>query len=148
MQIRRATIDDAAACAEIHRLARLALAFLPPNPHTPAHIIAWKRDIVLVNECVWLAEEADRALGYAALNERTGELTHLYVRPGDQGYGVGAALLAVVKVAAPGRLFLWTFEDNKGAIRFYERHGFVTAERTDGRRNAEQLPDRRLVWRG
>jgi hypothetical protein len=32
--------------------------------------------------------------------------------------------------------------------RFYERHGFVEAERTDGRRNEERAPDIRYVWDG
>ena len=37
---------------------------------------------------------------------------------------------------------------NIGAQRFYQRHGFVVAETTDGSQNEEKEPDIRLVWTG
>lgn len=43
---------------------------------------------------------------------------------------------------------LWTFQANEGARRFYERHGFVAVEFTDGARNEEKTPDVRYEWRG
>jgi len=42
---------------------------------------------------------------------------------------------------------LWTFVSNVRAQRFYERHGFTVAERTDGSGNEEKAPDLRYVWR-
>jgi hypothetical protein len=33
------------------------------------------------------------------------------------------------------------------ARRFYERHGFVSVERTDGLHNEEREPDISYVWR-
>ena len=44
------------------------------------------------------------------------------------------------------RLELWTFQANIGAQRFYMRHGFTEAERTNGAGNEEGLPDIRYVW--
>ena len=41
---------------------------------------------------------------------------------------------------------LWAFQSNTGALRFYERHGFVAVEETDGD-NEERAPDVRMVWR-
>jgi ribosomal protein S18 acetylase RimI-like enzyme len=41
---------------------------------------------------------------------------------------------------------LWVFEPNQGAIRFYERNGFVTVRKTDGRDNEEKVPDRLMAW--
>ena len=41
---------------------------------------------------------------------------------------------------------LWTFQSNAGARRFYERHGFVAVQTTDGD-NEEQAPDIRYLWR-
>ena len=35
---------------------------------------------------------------------------------------------------------------NVGAQRFYERHGFVEIDRTDGRRNEERAPDILYAW--
>ena len=36
---------------------------------------------------------------------------------------------------------LYTFQANVGARRFYERHGFVAIEFTDGHANEERCPD-------
>ena len=44
------------------------------------------------------------------------------------------------------RLTLWVFQANVRAIAFYQREGFVVAQITDGQRNAEKLPDLRMVW--
>lgn len=43
-------------------------------------------------------------------------------------------------------LRLWTFVSNQGAQRFYQRHGFQEAERTDGARNEEGAPDIQYQW--
>ena len=40
---------------------------------------------------------------------------------------------------------LWAFQSNTGALRFYERHGFVAVEETDGD-NEEGAPDLRMRW--
>jgi GNAT superfamily N-acetyltransferase len=43
-------------------------------------------------------------------------------------------------------LTLWTFQKNAKARAFYERHGFVPVEFTDGLTNQEREPDVRYVW--
>ena len=77
---------------------------------------------------------------------REGWIDQLYVLPKTQGQGVGTALLAVATSAWP-ELMLWTFQRNTGARRFYERHGFVAVEETDGSLNEEKEPDVRYCWR-
>jgi ribosomal protein S18 acetylase RimI-like enzyme len=47
----------------------------------------------------------------------------------------------------PQRLALWAFQANTSARRFYERHGFVEARRTDGRDNEERTPDVLYAYR-
>lgn len=44
---------------------------------------------------------------------------------------------------------LMVFEDNKGAIKFYEREGFVLMEKRNQEqaKNEENLSDRRYEWR-
>ena len=69
----------------------------------------------------------------------------LYVHPGAQGRGVGSALLDLAKTTGD-RLQLWTFQRNLAARRFYERHGFVLVEETDGARNEEREPDALYRW--
>ena len=70
----------------------------------------------------------------------------LYVDPPWFGRGVGSALLARAQARRPAGLQLWAFESNHRAHRFYERHGFVLAEQTDGAGNEERAPDRRYRW--
>lgn len=81
-----------------------------------------------------------------AFSARNGADVHaLYVANDAQGQGIGAGLLAHMQ-GATDYLTLWTFQANTGAQRFYLRHGFVEAERTDGARNDEGLPDIRYDW--
>ena len=77
---------------------------------------------------------------------RDGWIDQLYVLPAHQGRGLGSALLEIAQERCP-ELSLWTFQRNAIARRFYERHGFVAAELTDGVRNEEREPDIRYVWR-
>lgn len=45
-------------------------------------------------------------------------------------------------------LDLHVFQQNTGARRFYERHGFVLVEERDGSGNEEKLPDAHYRWTG
>lgn len=145
MKIRLAALDDYRACAEIHISARARMAYLPADLHTAEETHEWMRDVVFRSERVWVAEHANRIVGYASADSEF--LNNLYVRPEHQGQGVGTALLAVVKKHSRDGVKLWTFEPNEAAIRFYARHGFRTVRRTDGRTNEENVPDRLMVWR-
>jgi hypothetical protein len=60
----------------------------------------------------------------------------------------GACLVELAKRERPDGLRLWTFASNLRAQRFYERHGFVEAQCTDGRGNEERAPDILYVWAG
>ncbi len=145
MRIRRAKRRDSGAIAGVIRRARAGMAYLPRNIHSTVQITAWIRDGVLAEDHVWVAEIEGQAIAFAALGG--GFLNHLYVHPDHQGRGYGAALLDRAKAEAVEGLSLWTFEPNKRAIRFYERHGFVTCETTDGQGNQEKIPDRLMAWR-
>lgn len=144
MRIRKAGAQDSVSCAEIHRRARKAMAYLPAL-HTATEVEAWMRDIVLSHQEVRVAEIDRKIVGYASL---AGDLlTNLYVDPDYQGRGIGGALLAHIQTIAPRGFDLRTFEPNKAAIRFYERHGFRTLDITDSSANEEQVPDRLMRWR-
>jgi hypothetical protein len=62
--------------------------------------------------------------------------------------GIGDRLIELVRQRQPSGLQLWTFQVNAAARRFYERHGFVAVEWTEGAANEEGEPDVRYVWRG
>lgn len=143
-RLRPATPADADAIAAIHIAARRAAMPWLPMLHTDDETCEWVASIVLPAQDVRVAEMDGRVVGYVT---RDGvQLNDLYVRPGFQGRGVGTALLRAAMAASPGELWLWTFQRNAAARRFYERHGFEAVERTDGAGNEEREPDVRYWW--
>ena len=69
-----------------------------------------------------------------------GDLDHLYVSSAHTGAGLGGRLLTLAQERHPEGLALWVFASNTGAVRFYERQGFVVVGGTDGD-NEEGAPD-------
>jgi GNAT superfamily N-acetyltransferase len=145
--IRRAPAagGDASAMADIW--LRSFTAALPGvhRAHTDEQVLAWFRQVVVPTQESWVAEAGGRPVGLLVLDGT--ELEQLYLDPDWRGRGIGDRLVALAKERRPDGLTLWTFQVNVPARRFYERHGFVEAERTDGRRNEEREPDIRYVWR-
>ena len=142
MTLRSAEAEDLHALTAIFLAARGQMIYLPRE--SEARVDPWMRDSVLGACEVLVAEAGDRPVAFLALAGT--ELAHLYVEPSHQSHGIGSALLERAKRMRPTGLSLYVFEPNRGAIRFYERHGFVTSERSDGRRNEEKVPDRHMVW--
>src|SRR5689334_8983319 len=54
-------------------------------------------------------------------------IRHAYVKPGAQGGGIGAALIAELMKRSSRRVLVGTWAAASWAIRFYERNGFVRA---------------------
>lgn len=84
----------------------------------------------------------EKVVGMTAYNES--EISQLYIHVDYQGIGIGHALLEKVKAQSSGRLTLYTFEVNKNAQRFYEKHGFKIIGR--GHENEENLADIQYEW--
>lgn len=86
----------------------------------------------------YFAWMGDRLAGYCKLNageaqtelqEAGGlEVERIYVDAAFQGQGIGALMLQEIEARArkEGKRYLWlgVWQQNPGAIRFYERHGF------------------------
>jgi len=140
--------EDTRAAAEVFT-ASLSAAIqdgtIPPGPHPPADARRFFRDEVVPRREVWLAELDGRAVGVLALDEAW--LDHLYVLPEHARQRIGSSLLDLAKSRRPEGFGLWTFVSNTPARRFYEQHGLVEVERTDGSGNLERSPDIRYVWR-
>jgi N-acetylglutamate synthase-like GNAT family acetyltransferase len=60
-------------------------------------------------------------------------IRHAYVRPANQGQGIGGKLLATLTQQTTRRILVGTWADAAWAIRFYEKHGFrlVSPEEKD-----------------
>jgi GNAT superfamily N-acetyltransferase len=145
--IRRARADEAVVAANVYLESRAAAGdLIPPPVHDDDDTRRWMRDEFLPRAEAWLALDEDGApLGLLAL-EGDDWLEQLYVLPHAQGQGIGAALVTHAKLRRPAGLQLWAFASNSVARRFYESHGFVIVEQTDGSGNEEHAPDVRYRW--
>ncbi|MEU9585497.1 GNAT family N-acetyltransferase [Streptomyces werraensis] len=143
--IRRAAGSDAAAVAEVW--LRSFTAALPDvrRAHTDDEVRAWIREVVVPGRETWVATVDDSVV--AMMVREGNDLDQLYIDPAWQGRGIGGRLVDVAKERSPSGLTLWTFQVNEVARGFYERHGFVPEESTDGLGNEEREPDVRYVWR-
>jgi ribosomal protein S18 acetylase RimI-like enzyme len=65
----------------------------------------------------------------------------MWVLSTEVGQGIGSMLLAHVIGLAGKKVRLYTFQENTGARRFYERYGFTAVKFTDGQDNEEHCPD-------
>jgi len=88
---------------------------------------------------------ADRIVGAMVLNPGTGYLDQIVVATDWQGRGVAALLLAQARRIAQTGLDLHVNQDNARAIRFYRKHGFITAGEDVNPRSG--APIFRMRWR-
>ena len=144
MRLRAGTRHDASAIADVFFSARRTMTYLPPDEEGARHFfITVAPDLYEYR----LAETDGKVVGFAALNPGDDFLHHLYVNPEYHGRGIGSALLRWAIDRRPDGLQLWCFQANAKARHFYERHGFVNVEETDGAGNMEKTPDVRYERR-
>lgn len=145
--VRQAQREDVRAAAEVYLRSRhAAVAAIPPLVHDDGDVRAWFAETVFAERELWIAEHPSGAvIGLIVLD---GDFVdQLYVDPRHTGVGVGSQLLGVAQSLRPAGLQLWTFQSNDGAKGFYDRHGFVVVEWTDGAGNEERAPDVRYAWK-
>ncbi|MGW0765027.1 GNAT family N-acetyltransferase [Streptomyces sp. NPDC002676] len=144
--MRRAGPADARAAADAWLRSFAAALPTVVRPHSDDEVRDYFRDVVIPLRETWVAEAAGgEIVGLMVLEGES--LSQLYLDPGWRGRGLGDRFVALAKERSPGGLTLWTFQVNKPAHRFYERHGFTAVEFTDGSGNEEREPDVRYVWR-
>ena len=112
--------------------------------HTYEDHLNFVQNILVRENTVQLAVsvENDWVVGLLATD---GEyVNQLYIHNDFQRYGIGSRFLEFAKAQSSGTLRLYTFEVNKGAQAFYEKHGFREVSR--GSDNEEQLRDILYEW--
>lgn len=135
---------DAFASADLHRRAGALIPGYDTSIHTPEEYLAFHRDRVIPGGDSWGLFDGPQLLGFIVL--LPGWIDHLYVEPALHRRGIGSRLLTFAQ-ARQDELRLYTFQSNANARAFYERHGFVIEELTDGARNEEKMPDMTYLWR-
>jgi len=144
--IRRAAGSDARPAADIWLRSFAAALPTVVSPRSADDVRDYFRNVVVPLRETWVADAGDGGgiVGLMVINGD--ELSQLYLEPDWRGRGLGDRFVALAKERSPGGLQLWTFQVNKPAHRFYERHAFVAVEFTDGSGNEEREPDVRYVW--
>ncbi|SOD74025.1 L-amino acid N-acyltransferase YncA [Jatrophihabitans sp. GAS493] len=144
-KLRRATLEDATAVADLYLRSREAAgAAFPPGLHPPSEVLAHVAEVQIARRETWIREADGVLAGFLVLDGD--QLDWLFVDPAHQGRGLGSALIELARQQRPGGLALWVFVSNHPARRFYEQHGFRMVRGTDGADNEEHAPDLRYVW--
>jgi len=130
----------------IWRVHRTAIEQTCASRYGPDVISAWVERLrpesyrgVVQRGIVVVAEDNGKAVGFGQLDVAAGEIQAVYVLPGAQGRGIGAALLAHLEVLARAQgLANVTLHATLNAEAFYGAHGWRTTGR-DVRKITEQI---------
>lgn len=143
IKYRPATAEDAAEVAQVYLASHKKYVSCAPLAHTDIEVRRWIKTFLIPTGGVEVAILQGEILGMCATSHdgKYGWINQLYLRPDSVGSGIGAVMLerALTKLDRPVRLY--TFQENEGARRFYERHGFKAIEFGDGSGNEEGAPD-------
>jgi putative acetyltransferase len=141
--IRQLGLDDMASAAAVHRAPFDERLPWLVGRRSVDEDRSYFEERVFKACVVWGAFEKGTLVGIIAFRE--GWIDQLYVLPHAQKRGIGTSLLRIAQATFP-RLSLWTFQRNEAARRFYEAHGFLVVEKTDGGGNEEREPDALYLW--
>jgi putative acetyltransferase len=141
--LRQLAMEDMDRAAAVYRMSFDQAFPTLAGLHTPDDDRRYFRERLLASCQIWGHFEDEELVGFIAFRE--GWIDQLYLLPSLQRQGVGSALLQIAK-SSFSTLSLWTFQSNKSARRFYEKHGFTLVEETDGTRNEEREPDAMYSW--
>ncbi|UNZ18194.1 GNAT family N-acetyltransferase [Streptomyces sp. 891-h] len=142
--LHRARAADARPAADVWLRSYAAALPTVRCAHGEDDVRDWFARVLIPQYETWVAVTGSTVVGLLVL--KGNELKQLYLEPPWRGRGLGDRFMALAKQQKPDGLSLWTFQVNGPARRFYQRHGFIEAERTDGQRNDEREPDVRYVW--
>jgi putative acetyltransferase len=104
----------------------------------------WRGEIV-PSAAIVLAVAAGKMIGFVTVDAQTRYLDQIVVAPEHWGSAAATVLLAEAKRLSPFGLDLDVNTDNRRAIRFYEKQGFLISGA--GRNALSGKPVHRMRWR-
>lgn len=141
--LRLALPEDTSGVATV--LIESRRVFLPfaPFAHPEHEMREWVRDVLVPGGRVMVWEEHGDIVGVLAISEGDGLswIDQFYLLPEFVCQGIGSKMLMLSHAMLQKPIRLYTFQQNEGARRFYERHGYKAIELTDGQGNEERCPD-------
>ena len=141
--VRSARETDAADVVRVLRASRLLFLPYAPPAHSAAQTLDWVLESLIPSGGVTVATLDEYVVGVLAVSHADGAswIDQLYVDPEYCRRGVGSQLLSAALSSLPRPIRLYTFQQNGDARRFYERHGFLPIQWSDGSGNDEGCPD-------
>ncbi len=148
---RRAVASDAEEIAAVYLASRRAFVAFAPLAHSADEVRLWVAEELIPGGGVTVATRGageGPVIGMLAVSrgDDAGWIDQLYLLPSAVRRGLGAQLLDQAKAALGSPIRLYTFQENSGARRFYERHGFRAIAFGDGSGNEENCPDVLYEW--
>ncbi|MEM8535210.1 MAG: GNAT family N-acetyltransferase [Chloroflexota bacterium] len=148
--IRAATPDDALAVSSLYLVSRRRFLPYAPVAHTDDEVHRWVAEHLIPTCDVSVAVVDHTIVGMMALLDdgTVRWIDQLYLLPAVLNQGIGTRLLQQALQELEPPVCLYTFQENTGARRFYERHGFRAIAFGDGSGNEEGCPDVLYEWLG
>lgn len=146
--LRKATIEDVNDIGNVYLRSRKELVSFAPLIHSDESIYQWIRTVLLLEENVIVAEQEKIIIGMMSLKktDNIGWINQLYINPKTTNQGAGTLMLKHAKSILGSPIRLYTFQENIGAKRFYERNGFQAIAFDDGSGNEENCPAILYEW--
>lgn len=143
VRLRSATAADAEQVASVYLTSRKRFLPFAPLAHSDDEVRNWIASTLIASGSVIVAEDDTRIVGMMGTSTAEGIswIDHLYLIPEAVGQGIGARMLQLAKDRLDPPIRLHTFQQNSGARKFYEDHGFRPIAWSDGAGNEARCPD-------
>lgn len=156
MKIRPATIPDLEAIAALHiESCKNAYSHIFPaeflEQRLPEHLRRhWNAAEISSEDSVLIAED-DGPIGFIAVWCRPAPfIDNLHVSPSSRSKKVGTTLMAAMAEQLIRRghktAYLWVFQSNSSAVRFYERLDGIQKERAERSVFGYGVMSRKIEW--
>jgi ribosomal protein S18 acetylase RimI-like enzyme len=141
--VRAASSSDAEGVTHVLIESRREFLTYAPSPYSCDETLAWVGKYLLPTERVTVATIQGEIVAVLAVSEDDDQawVDQLYVLPSYQNKNIGNSLLTLAHETLKRPIRLFTFQQNIGARRFYERHGYKAEAFSDGQSNDEKCPD-------